>query len=212
MLGVGWATASFLLVSNLIVPLPMWLAERTLYLPSVGVASLIVAGLLSLRGRGVQLESRPILLGLVVLTLAGSVHSWRYSRAWKTTDTLYADLVERHPESFHAPWWIGSRLLLNGEVERAVSLLEAAVELNPNGVMVTLDLANALLRAGRADDAEARLRPIPTGLHPQVPTFMAQSLILQGRADEAREVVDEGLRLFPDHAPLQSLRAELASR
>jgi thioredoxin-like negative regulator of GroEL len=78
------------------------------------------------------------------------------------------------------------------------------VESNPNEAMVRLDYARALLLAERGTEAEAQLRPIPQGLHPSVSVFLAQSLIFQERMDEAREVIESGLRLFPDEARLKA--------
>ena len=75
--------------------------------------------------------------------------------------------------------------------------LAQAVELNPNGVMYTLDYTRVLLLAERTAEAETLLRPIPRGLHPSVSVFLAQSLIFQERFEEARAVVEEGRRHFP---------------
>lgn len=208
-LGFAWIAATYGLLSNLILPMPMWLAERILYLPSVGMACLVVAGLVALQQRGVALRHPALVGSLAVLVLAGSARTWQYSGVWRTTDTLYTDLVERHPESFHAPWWIGQRLVTAGNLDRGVELLEAAVDLNPNGVMVTLDLTRALLMSNRPEEAEEKVRPIPRGLHASVSVYLAQSLIMQGRLDEARAAVEDGLRLFPGDERLESQRVEL---
>jgi hypothetical protein len=210
LLGLGWIAASFILLSNLVLPMPTWLAERTLYLPTAGGAMLVAGALSALDARGLAVRHRTILAVAAFLTIGGAVQCWQYSKAWRTTDTLYADLVERHPESFHAPWWIGQRLVGTGELERGIELLATAVSLNPNMLPVTLDLTRALLMDGRAEEAESRLRPVPRGLHPSVPVYLAQSLILQGRLDEARDVVDDGLLRFPGDPRLEGQRSQLA--
>jgi hypothetical protein len=210
--GIGWIAVSFVLLSNLIVPMPMWLAERTLYLPTVGVALLTVAGIELLRRRGITPSHRGVVAVVGLLVVLGSARSWQYSQVWRSNEALFTDLVERHPESFHAPWWTGQRLVDAGQVERGLVWLERAVESNPNGVMVRLDYARALLLVERGAEAEAQLRPIPRGLHPSVSVFLAQSLIFQERMDEAREVIESGLLRFPDEARLQAQLSQVEVR
>jgi hypothetical protein len=210
--GIGWIAISFALLSNLIVPMPMWLAERTLYLPTVGVAFLTVAGIELLRRRGITPSHRGVVAVVGLLVLLGSARSWQYSQVWQSNETLVADLIERHPESFHAPWWTGQRLVDAGQLERGLVWLERAVESNPNEAMVRLDYARALLLVERGAEAEAQLRPIPRGLHPSVSVLLAQSLIFQERMDEAREVIASGLLLFPDEERLQAQMSQVEGR
>ena len=207
--GLAWIAAAFMLLSNLIVPLPIWLAERTLYLPSVGLAMLCVAALKGLARRGVPASSRSVIGVALALTLLGGWHSWRYSRAWADNDTVMADFAERHPESLQAQSWVGLRLVEAGEIERGIEWLGRAAALNPNEVTTRLDYARALLLAGRNDEADEQLRPIPLGLHPSVSVFRAQSLIFRDRPEEALRVVEEGLRLFPDDVRLREQRRQL---
>lgn len=197
MLGCGWIVASYILLSNLVVPLPMWLAERTLYLPSVGVSLLLVAAIEDARlhrGRGVL---EVLSLAVVLLVCVGAWHSWQSSKVWRSTDTLYADHVERHPESFRAQWWTGRKLVEAGNIDQGLLWLGRAVELNPNGVRVTLEYARALLLAGRSAETEALMRPIPHHLDPAVSVYLAQSLIFQDRHEEALQAVTRGLERFP---------------
>ena len=88
--------------------------------------------------------------------------------------------------------------------------LEQAVDLNPNGVLVRLDYARALLLDGQSSMAEEILRPIPPGLHPSASVYLAQSLIQQARFAEARDVIERGLALFPDDVRLTEQREVLA--
>jgi protein O-mannosyl-transferase len=199
--GVTWIGIAYALLSNLILPLPMWIAERTLYLASVGVA-LCVVGV----AHGLQADRPWSLRGgmaaaLAVVVLAG-VHSARHSVLWRDGTTLFTDFAERHPESFRAQWWVGGRFVDAGDVERGLGWLRRAHETNPNSALVALDYARALLLAGRSVEAEAIVRPIPPGLHPSQSVFLAQSLIVQGREPEAADAVRVGLGYFPDDARL----------
>lgn len=198
-LAVLWIAVALFLVSNLVVVVPIWLAERTLYLPSVGVA-IGVAGLaLLLRGR-VGRRSGPALLVLVLVL--GGWRSWERTGTWESSETVVRTLVQEHPESFRSQWWVARRLLEEGMTERALERYRQAVEINPNEARLTLDFARALILSGRPGEAEEVTRPIPPWLDPSRSVYLAQSLIEQGREEEAREVVREGLELFPGETRL----------
>ncbi|MDA0328331.1 MAG: tetratricopeptide repeat protein [Gemmatimonadetes bacterium] len=198
--GVLWVATSFALLSNLLVPMPMWLAERTLYLASAGIALMVVAGLEHSAKRLSPPRLTSVLLAVVVTV--GGLHTAQRSRVWHSDDTLFADLVERHPESFRAQSWIGSRLVDAGQVERGLVWLGQAVSQNPNSALLTLDYVRALLLAGRSVEAEELVRPVPPHLHPSSSVFLAQSLIFQGRQVEAADVVRRGLEYFPSETRL----------
>jgi len=199
--GVLWIAASYALLSNLVLPMPMWIAERTLYLASAGVSMLLV-GASALIPAELAASRRPAyVITVIALVLAGA-HAANRSRAWKNDEALFGDLVERHPESFRAQWWVGGRMVDAGQVEGGLVWLGAAVELNPNAALLTLDYVRALLLVGRSEEAEALVRPIPPYLHPSRSVFLAQSLIFQDRASEAIETVRTGLEYFPDEPRL----------
>ncbi len=175
----------------------MWIAERTLYLPSVGVSLLLVAALEQVRLHRGSRSLRALGGAIVILSALGAWHSWQYSKVWRSSDALYADHVERHPESFRAQWWTGRKLVEAGDIEGGLVWLGRAVELNPNGVRVTLEYTRALLLVQRSGEAEALMRPISPRLHPSVSVYLAQSLIFQDRLPEALRVVAIGLESFP---------------
>jgi len=207
-LGALWFATAFALVSNLVFPMPMWIAERTLYLPSVGLSFLVV-GALSVIPAGRPDLQRAFSGFILLAVLLGGFHSARHARTWSDNESLYTDLAARHPESFRAQWWVGGELVAAGDLERGLVWLSRAVESNPNGALLTLDYARALLMAGRSTEAEAIVRPVPPGLHPSRSVFLAQSLIFQDRRSEAMEAVREGLQYFPEEQRLLDQAREL---
>jgi hypothetical protein len=98
--GLGWFLVTVLPVSNLFFPTGMLVAERVLYLPSVGGA-LVVGGLVM-----VALD-RATERTLVLLAAAGFILSalflWRSETRgpiWASNHTVVATLVREHPESY----------------------------------------------------------------------------------------------------------------
>lgn len=91
-IGVAW-----LPTSNLLFPAGIVLAERTLYLPSVGVALLAAAGADAL-ARGLNPRRAAILVAAACTSLA--VRSWTRSPVWHSTRELVIAALVEHPESY----------------------------------------------------------------------------------------------------------------
>lgn len=120
-LGLLWMVLSLAPVANLLFPTGILVAERTLFLPSIGLA-LIVAGVVEgLRG---PLASRPSLrAGLatasLVAVLAAGIWSGMRQGDWRDTSTILARAVEVGPTTYRAH-------LLLGREQRRLGDLAAA--------------------------------------------------------------------------------------
>jgi hypothetical protein len=195
-----WVTASVLLVSNLVIPIGVWVAERTLYLPSVGVAIGVAALVQSVeRHYGRHLVVAWIVGGLLVL--GGAWKTLDRTPAWRDTEAVLTTLADEHPESYRSQWWLARRLTEIGDLDGGLRWFEQAVRTSPNDLRLALDYARTLLLAGRPGEAEAIAAPLP----PTDPTrfvYLAQSKIMTDRPDEARTDVTEGLLRFPGDARL----------
>lgn len=202
-LGALWFAAAVLPVSNLLVPIAQWLAERFLYMPSAGFA-------LALGGAVVLVEGRPAarrwgsIVAVSVLVLLAA-RTWTRNSSWRDTETVAATLLTEHPEAFRSQWLMGSARLAAGDTEVGMRALERAIELNPGAMELHLERASWLLRLGRASEAESALRRLPAGMHPDREANLARSLAAQGAIVEAREVLDAALAAFPTNASLSAL-------
>ena len=210
-LGVVWIALSLAVVGNVLFPIGVWVAERTLYLPSVGI-SLLAVGL----GRYVvafpsesRLRQRWIALGAAtLLVVLGGVRTWTRNAAWHDTEAVFMTLAEKHPEAFRSQWWMGMRLIDAGEHTRGLEWLRQAVDLNPNELRLQLDFVRGLLLAGRSEEALA----IVSGLPPADPArdvYLTQSHIQLDQPDRAREAAREGLSRFPEDGRLMRQAREL---
>jgi len=195
-LALAWVVVSTFVVSNVVLGIGVWVAERTLYLPSVGVAIAVVA-LATLCDQPAGRRFRPIFLVLLFLSIGAG--AWRtVSRidTWQSTEVVLQTLAEEHPESFRSQWWLAQRITDSGDYERGLTWFDRAIETSPNDYRLRLDRIRALLLSGRAAEAEAAATELPGG-DPAQFVYLAQAQIMQGRSDEAREVVHEGLMAFP---------------
>lgn len=207
-LALTWIGVSTLLVSNLVLGIGVWIAERTLYLPSVGITIgvVVVAAMLSPpRAK----RFRPLFIALLSAALfAGAWRTVARIPSWRTTDTVLETLAEEHPESFRSQWWLAQRLTNSGDPLRGLEWFDRAIATSPNDYRLRLDRIRALLLAGRTVEAENAATALPGG-DPARFVYLAQSHIMQNHRDEASRVVHEGLMSFPRDVRLLRQAAEL---
>ncbi|HEX3235779.1 MAG TPA: tetratricopeptide repeat protein [Gemmatimonadales bacterium] len=149
--GVLWIAVAMFPVSNLLIPTGIVLAERTLFLPSVGVVLVLGAGLAALAPR--LSRARPVMRmvavgGFAVILLAGAVRSALRHRDWHDTLTFWYRAVEDAPESYRARAALGGVMFAirqNGTGER---LLREAIRLYPDGVLTYQILGDRYRLAG----------------------------------------------------------------
>jgi len=206
---IGWATLSVLVVSNLAIPIGVWVAERTLYLPSVGVAIGAAALVQSVERHAPRRIQAAWTLGALLVLLGGWKTLDRIP-AWRDTETVLSTLAEEHPESFRGQWWLARRLTDLGDMEGGLRWFEQATRTSPNDLGLALEYARALLLAGRPAEAEAIVAPLPP-TDPARFVYLAQSKIMTGREEEARGDVREGLARFPGDERLRGQARELES-
>ena len=152
-LGVAWSAIALLPVSN-IVPTGILVAERTLYLPSVGVviaaagaAALVWQRLASPAARGLALASVALLL------LAAGVKSARRALVWKDNETLFRQVELEAPRNYRAHRTLALYLDRQGRIDEAAIEYRQSIALWGHDPRVYEDLAILLDRKGH--DAEA---------------------------------------------------------
>ncbi len=124
-LGLLWFVVTILPVSNALFLSGVFLAERTLYLPSVGVAWMMGAGL-------VWVTDRRRRGGLVLAVVLGSLWVGRTVTAipvWRDTLAVFDHMVNVVPQSGRSQWVLGDALLDAGQVDAAVAAYTRALGL-----------------------------------------------------------------------------------
>ncbi len=113
---VLWIAAALLPVSNILYVSPVLVAERNLYLPSLGLVA-AVGWLVS------RVEAKRVHAGtaiVAVLIVAGTVRTVTRIPDWRDNDTLWEELLESHPNS--GSGWIayGERLFKEGRAREGL--------------------------------------------------------------------------------------------
>ena len=198
--GIAWFAVVVLPVSNLFFSIGIVLAERTLYLPSVGL-SLAVAGIVALllERRAAAARGAALAGAAILLLLAG--RTWTRTPTWESSATVLAALAAKHPESFRVQWVMGDQLLRAGRREEGLERFRVALGMMPAHYQLRFQYARALLAAGRLTEAAEQLdvasRLIPE--HPEAPILLAATLVRLARWPEAREVAEAAAARFPGH-------------
>ena len=127
--GIWFTVIALLPTSNFIVPAGILLAERTLFLPSVG-AMIVAASILSFAYR--RLGTRPLRISAVAALQAallfGVWRSYQRTRVWKDNGTLFDHAVVDAPAVYRshymrAIWKFDQKQMVEGEREMRTAML-----------------------------------------------------------------------------------------
>ena len=195
-------------ISNLIVLIGSIMAERFLYLPSVGLAGCIVAAVFVL-GRRRSLQRRvaaPVgwaALGLVCLVFTARTHIRNFD--WQDSLTLWTSAVDVCPGSAKPHYNLAIELeRIPGRLPEAIAEYREAVRIEPDRADAHDNLANALSGIpGRLpeaiDEYRAALRNGPglAVVHNDLANALAR---MPGRLPEAIAEYRAAVRIQPQNA------------
>ena len=163
LVAIAWIAISFLPASNLLVPTGQLLAERTLYLPSVGVALLVAWGINQLyvatRELGGSFAARLVTgLPLTAIAVGGLLVTYPEVIPWQTNYTLFLHGIEQAPRASR-PWQLMGDLYANkNEHQKAIRYLERAHNLEPANDNIVFFYAEQLHAIGAYEGELALLR------------------------------------------------------
>ena len=209
-LGLAWFFVAVLPVSNLVVRSDVLLAERTLYLPSVGLA-LVLAGLAHELAPSIPLSRRRVLTGLVGVALAVmSVRTVTRNPTWSDTFTMLNTLAAEHPESSLALRARAHGFERVGDIEQARQAYELALGFAPDNYQLVVEAGVLYSDLGQHERAEqlfeSAISLIPT--HPAAYTELAKQRLLRGEGRGAHAAALRGLARAGSDRQLWSVVSE----
>ncbi len=199
-LGLIWFAVAVFPVSNLVIPVGVLLAERTLYLPSVGLALVVAGGWRWLAARRPAGRRVAAAVLAAIVGLAGA-RTWVRTPTWRTTETVLQTLARDHPESFRVQWLEAEELRSAGRMDEALRRFRYAVELVPAHYQLRMRYGQTLLETGRMDQAAAAFRAARDAVPDlaEAHMFLTAALLRTDRAEEAVAAARQGVRWHPDH-------------
>jgi hypothetical protein len=127
--GVAWFVVAISPVSNVLFLTGVLLAERTLYLPSVGVA-IAIGGILAtlvLRTDTLRILRLAGTVLAAFLVLAWGTRTVTYTTKWKSNQELFTYMMQAVPESLRAQFEIGDYFLEVGDPDLAARYYRSAL-------------------------------------------------------------------------------------
>jgi tetratricopeptide (TPR) repeat protein len=193
-------------------------ADRYSYLPSMGLALVIGAGL-GAATRALQtgrLRVSLARLGLVAAAawiLSLGVLTWRQTGVWRDNATLWTHAVGASPGCALCRTNLGVELLARGQAGAALGQFERALATRPESTKAHGNLGRALAALGRHGEAvphyERMLQRYPG--HIDVRVRLAQSLVALRRLPEAVEQVRVAVHVVPAAEAIDDFQRRVAA-
>jgi len=149
-LGLAWIAIAYLPVANLLFPTGVLMAERTLYLPSVGLALAL--------GAAATRWPRRRLAGLGALVIAlSAVRTVTRVPIWKGDTSVTQSMLEDSPASYRGPARAGAAFQNARDPVRALDAYHHAVVIFDRDPSVFVGAADAAFTLGRPALADSLL-------------------------------------------------------
>ncbi len=210
-------------VSNLILHTGVVVAERTLYSPSIGVALIVGAGVVTLwkavpgssaaGSVGVVMVRTAMIAGAGVFAFFALAFSQASIPIWRDSATAFAAIRERAPTSYRGYYLEADAERGRREVAAAHHDYGLAIDRFSGDIAL---LHHAGLNALAAHDTAAALRWLSralaidsTQLTPR--TDLAQLYLHRGDTLDARKLLQDGVRIEPDQRTWRQLLASITT-
>ena len=151
--GVVWFLITISPVSNVLFLAGVLLAERTLYLPSVGYVAMVGWAVVRLS------RTRARLAWGIVAVVVGLMgwRTWDRSPTWRDNLTVFGTMIEDYPYSGRSQWVLGDLFFQKGRPEQGLVSYRAAINiLGPHYQLIT-EISKKLIAAEYYDAAERLL-------------------------------------------------------
>ena len=177
------------------------MADRFTYLPQIGLAVGLVWGVADLcRAWPYRRWACGVASAALLAVLIGC--AFRQTSFWCDSETLWTRALALTSRNDMAHNGLGGALANEGRLEEAIAHFRLAIAISPYVVMFRTNLANALIAAGRSDEARNSIArscgSIPTA--PRRMTVWACCWPAAAGLDEAMAYFRRSLEINPDNA------------
>jgi tetratricopeptide (TPR) repeat protein len=196
-LGIAWTALALLPVSNLLFVTGVLLAERSLFLPSVGAAVAVGGAVAMVDGWLVARSGLRVAAGAAVVACiaAGVFRSAIREPVWRDDHTLFARGVIDAPRDYYTHYLWADQLFNEGRTDDAAREAGRSIDLSRGYPPALALLADVYARDGACDRAiplwRRALRVMPWLVPPRI--GLATCLVRTGEYADARAVATEGI-------------------
>jgi hypothetical protein len=156
--GLGWIAIALLPVANLLFPVGVLVAERTLYLPSAGLVIAVAAALTGLADRSHtrrDVVGWSLLVGAIVV--AGAVRTVTRVPVWRDDVAIVESILEDSPHSYRGYAGRAGMLLAARRHDMALTDYQRAAQIFDRDQGVFVAAADAAYTLGRPALADSLL-------------------------------------------------------
>ncbi|MGH7612586.1 MAG: hypothetical protein ACREMW_00910 [Gemmatimonadales bacterium] len=176
--GLGWIAIAFLPVANLLFPTGVLVAERTLYLPSIGLAIAAGAWLK-------DVPTRRLALGVAVIVLAGGARTALRVPIWRNSRTVTLSVLLDSPRSFSGPARMVGIYLAEGRPAEALEAFRVSTRIYDRAPPVFVQGADAAFVLGKPQLADSLLARLEQLCHRCVQYYQYEASTALARGDSA---------------------------
>jgi tetratricopeptide (TPR) repeat protein len=148
---IGFFVVAYSVAANFPIPLQVLVAERLLYLPSVGFCAGVAWLFVALERRTGARRLAAAAIGIVVVLYGARTIARNLD--WRDAETIYAATVRAAPQCFAAHFNYSAILLEHGKNEPALEHAEKAYAIRRDHYPLLVNLTSAYLRLGKPDRA-----------------------------------------------------------
>jgi hypothetical protein len=193
--GLAWCAIALFPVSNVFVPTGILMAERTLFLPSIGFVLAFGGGMdwMLRRAPGIAATHRRLLTrACASVLLLGVARSATRETVWRNDAQLWYATVHDAPKSWRAQHAYGDMLYRLGFPSEGRAAYERAIQWTPEPWRLRTDLARHLRELGHDSAAVIELRRSLAlrANQDEAPIELVAALIGAGMYGDARHVSD----------------------
>ncbi len=171
------------------------MADRYTYFPSIGIAIMLVWGVVYLLPKD-KLQKIIIIPGAVILA-ALTFLTWQQCGYWKNSITLFTHTLNVTKDNYLAHNSLGVALAAEGKVEAAINHYREAIRINPYHDSAQSNLGAALASYGKMEEAivqymaAIKINPRQAEAHSNLGIALAAT----GRSEEAIKQYQEAIRI-----------------
>jgi len=213
--GIALFAVTVSVVSNVVIPLEVLMAERLLLMPSLGWAIALAGAVVYAYDRFSSSDRRrTLLVAVTVVAVLFAARSIQRATIWQTNDGFFAQLMADAPNSFRSHWASGHFAFEQGDSALGERELLTAVRLNPAHPQLLEDFGRLYSSTGRYEPAIPLLSQAvaidSTRLSAALP--LALALARTGRTQESLEVLDTMTMIHGKTRGILLVRGEVLMR
>ncbi len=179
------------------------MADRYMYIPSIGLFALIVWGLRGFLMAWATIAGRALATAAGIIALVGFVFCTSFQiNTWHDSARLFIHAVETTKDNYTAYNGLGGALDAENQSEEALAAYRQCVQINPRYPEGQYNLGTAFLNRGRLDDAvehlNAALKWNPDYVAAR--NNLGKTLMMQGKLDQAAAQFNQAIHSDTNYA------------